>query len=80
MCDREFPRSSQISSHMRTHTGEKPYQCTICEKRFSYCSSLRNHIKGVHEKLRPFKCKVCDQAFSKASYLLKHTAKKHELK
>ncbi|GIY62541.1 hypothetical protein CDAR_475341 [Caerostris darwini] len=31
-CDETFSRSSGLSKHVRSHTADKPYQCTECEK------------------------------------------------
>ena len=43
---------------MRTHTGEKPYACTVCEYRAAQQSSLAYHMR-THTGEKPYACDKC---------------------
>ena len=43
-------------------SGEKPYKCVHCAKRFKRAGGLQRHLK-VHSDERPYKCSQCDKCF-----------------
>ncbi|KZW01214.1 hypothetical protein EXIGLDRAFT_88244 [Exidia glandulosa HHB12029] len=43
-----FERPSAVQIHMRTHTGEKPYECPHCHKMYPSSTNLNRHVRQVH--------------------------------
>jgi len=46
-CGKGFYEKGPLQKHMKTHTGETPYQCDVCLKRFKQRTHLKTHMK-VH--------------------------------
>ena len=66
LCGKHFACDRNMSRHMRSHTKEKPWSCTVsqCEKHFFTKDSMEKHVNSVHKKLREHACEICEKLFS----------------
>ncbi|CZT49248.1 related to zinc finger protein 615 [Rhynchosporium secalis] len=75
-CTKLFNRPARLTSHLRTHTNERPYICSYegCDKSYYEDKHLQQHIKGSHTKERQYACDWdgCNKSFLTSTRLNRH--------
>ncbi|GBP13530.1 Gastrula zinc finger protein XlCGF26.1 [Eumeta japonica] len=58
-CGKGFPTKVQLESHIRSHTGERPFICEYCPTTFSQQSNLYKHNRQVHMNIKAKRYPMC---------------------
>ena len=75
-CNKHYSIATRLKVHIRTHLGEKPYQCDICFKSFTEKGNLKTHMR-FHSSQRPFKCPQCEKTYKTNGHLKDHIEIQH---
>ncbi|EMD39231.1 hypothetical protein CERSUDRAFT_134205 [Gelatoporia subvermispora B] len=68
-----FASKQKISRHLQSHTGHRPFQCTVCGQNFSEAATLAQHMRR-HTQEKPYVCDFpgCGKAFAITGALTIH--------
>lgn len=85
-CPKSFKYSHHLRYHIRTHTGERPYACNICQESFSQHIQWKRHQAkhqqrpdqvalertGIVTEDSSIKCEFCPRVFSRLQDYRRH--------
>ena len=80
ICFKRCQSYANLIKHKRSHTGKKPFCCSICNRTFTIKSALKKH-EHIHSKEK-FICPTCYRFFNSPArlryHMTRHGNKPHE--
>ena len=72
-CEKLFRNKSEMTSHAKSHSNARPFECKMCEKSYKQSMGLVGHMR-LHTGERPFKCPTCSFDCTDPAVLKRHQA------
>ena len=75
-CDYTAPYLHLLNRHLKSHSEERPFECSDCNSCFKTPAALLQHT-NTHLSKKPHECKHCERTFASSGELVRHTRYKH---
>ena len=75
VCEKMYSDKDSFESHVRGHTGDRPFKCDDCGKTFTSNDYFKRH-RRLHTGDRLYRCLVCDKGFLQRKSLAMHVKNK----
>ncbi|XP_012546285.1 zinc finger protein 652 isoform X3 [Bombyx mori] len=72
MCGKIFNWRQYYIEHLRKVHGDRKYECTACDKKFSQNRDLRRHVESRHNGAKNHVCPMCERRYSSKAALVTH--------
>ncbi|KAG0297560.1 hypothetical protein BGZ96_005868 [Linnemannia gamsii] len=70
-CGKVFSRAYNLTSHMKTHSAERPFLCGSCPLAFARRHDRERHVR-LHTGEKPYNCQSCGNGFMRNDALHRH--------
>lgn len=68
--------NGDLKTHQRSHTNERPYQCSLCPNAYKTSSARAAHVQSHGEA--DIVCKICSVRFKARRVFKKHMKTQHD--
>ena len=72
-----YSTAAQLNQHVAICLFGTQFRCVICGRNFATQTTLRQHIKNIHQQPGEFKCDLCPKVYKQYASLYKHGIQKH---
>ncbi|XP_059608030.1 uncharacterized protein LOC132255876 [Phlebotomus argentipes] len=79
-CGKILQGKRGFMAHRASHSDERPFECSICNKKFKVESFLQKHKKTIHNANRPnFPCRICGVGIKHKINMKRHLRITHNI-